>query len=107
MRRIAAFLFAALIGLPAMARDAYPSRPITMISSDAPGGASDFLARTLAEALKTRFNQTVLVQNVGGAGGSVGSMQASRAKPDGYTLLLNHIGMPTMPLLHKKLTVAV
>jgi tripartite-type tricarboxylate transporter receptor subunit TctC len=103
MRRIAAFLFAALIGLPAMADDVYPSRPITMISPYAPGGASDFLARTLAEALKTRLNQTVLVQNVGGAGGSVGSMQAARAKPDGYTLLLNHIGMSTMPLLYKKL----
>jgi tripartite-type tricarboxylate transporter receptor subunit TctC len=103
MRRIAAFLFAALLGLPAMAEDAYPSRPITMISPYAPGGASDFLARTLAEALKTRLNQTVIVQNVGGAGGAVGSMQAARAKPDGYTLLLNHIGMSTIPLLYKKL----
>jgi tripartite-type tricarboxylate transporter receptor subunit TctC len=104
MRRIAAFLFAALLGLPAMAEDAYPSRPITMISPYAPGGASDFLARTLAEALKTRLNQTVIVQNVGGAGGAVGSMQAARAKPDGYTLLLNHIGMSTIPLLYKKLS---
>ena len=75
-----------------------------MISPYAPGGASDFLARTLAEALKTRLNQTVLVQNVGGAGGAVGSMQAARAKPDGYTLLLNHIGMSTIPPLYKKLT---
>jgi tripartite-type tricarboxylate transporter receptor subunit TctC len=103
MRRIAAFLFAALFCLPAMAQDAYPSRPITMISPYAAGGASDFLARTLAEALKTRLNQTVIVQNVGGAGGAVGSMQAARAKPDGYTLLLNHIGMSTIPLLYKKL----
>ena len=45
----------------------------------------------------------MLVQNVGGAGGAVGSMQAAKAKPDGYTLLLNHIGMSTIPSLYKKL----
>jgi tripartite-type tricarboxylate transporter receptor subunit TctC len=103
MRRIAALLFAIFAAFPAAAEDVYPSHPITMISPYAPGGASDFLARTLAEALKTRLNQTVIVQNVGGAGGAVGSMQAARAKPDGYTLLLNHIGMSTIPLLYKKL----
>jgi tripartite-type tricarboxylate transporter receptor subunit TctC len=103
MRRIAALLFAIFAASPAAAEDVYPSHPITMISPYAPGGASDFLARTLAEALKTRLSQTVIVQNVGGAGGAVGSMQAARAKPDGYTLLLNHIGMSTIPLLYKKL----
>ena len=107
MRRIAALLFALLFGLPglsaAWAQDAYPSRPITVISPYAPGGASDFLARTLAEALRTRLHQTVIVQNVPGAGGAVGSIQAAKAKPDGYTLLLNHIGLSTIPSLYKKL----
>lgn len=107
MRRIAAFVFALLAALPvvsvAWAEDAYPSRPITLISPYAPGGASDFLARTLAEALKARLGQQVLVQNVPGAGGAIGSIQASKARPDGYTLLLNHIGLSTIASLNKKL----
>lgn len=107
MRRIAAFVFAVLLAMPALssagAQEAYPTRPITIISPYAPGGASDFLARTLAEALKARLGQQVLVQNAPGAGGTVGTLQAAKAKPDGYTLLLNHIGLSTMPALYKKL----
>jgi tripartite-type tricarboxylate transporter receptor subunit TctC len=103
MRRIAAFLFIVVAALPARAQDAYPSRPITIITPYVPGGASDYLTRTLAEALRARLKETVLVQNIGGAGGAVGSMQAARAKPDGYTLLLNHIGLSTIPSLYKKL----
>lgn len=103
VRRIAAFVFAVLLALPAAAQEVYPSRPITIVSPYAPGGASDFLARTLAEALKARLGQPVLVQNVPGAGGAVGSIQASKAKPDGYTLLLNHVGLSTIPSLYKKL----
>lgn len=103
MRRIAALLFAVLAALPAAAQEPYPSHAITLISPYPPGGATDFLARTLGEGLKNRLGQTVLVQNVGGAGGTVGSLQAAKAKPDGYTLLLHHIGMSTIPALYKKL----
>ena len=69
----------------------------------APGGGSDFLGRILAEGLRARLNETVVVQNIGGAGSAVGSMQVAKAKPDGYTLLLNHIGLSTIPTLYKKL----
>jgi len=107
MARIAAFVFALIIAvaaaLPTLAQEAYPSRPITVITPYAPGGGSDFLTRVLAEALRARLKETVLVQNVGGAGGAIGSMQAAKAKPDGYTLLLNHIGLSTIPSLYKKL----
>ncbi len=103
MRRIAALFFAALLALPAAAQEPYPSHAITLISPYPPGGATDFLARTLAEGLKNQLNQTVIVQNVGGAGGTVGALQAAKAKPDGYTLLLHHIGMSTIPVLYKKL----
>ena len=107
MARIAARVFALIIAataaLPALAQEAYPSRPITIITPYAPGGGSDFLTRVLAEALRARLKETVLVQNVGGAGGAIGSMQAAKAKPDGYTLLLNHIGLSTIPSLYKKL----
>jgi tripartite-type tricarboxylate transporter receptor subunit TctC len=107
MRRTAVFLFALMAGLQiagsAVAQESYPSRTITLITPYAPGGGSDYLTRTLAEALRVRLKETVVVQNVGGAGGAIGSIQAARAKPDGYTLLLNHIGMSTIPLLYKKL----
>jgi tripartite-type tricarboxylate transporter receptor subunit TctC len=103
MRRIAAFLFAILLGLPALAQEPYPSHAISLIVPYAPGGGSDLLGRTLAEAFRVRLKESVVVQNVGGAGGTVGSLQAARAKPDGYTLLINHIGLATVPSLYKKL----
>ncbi len=68
----------------------------------AAGGGSDFLGRVLAEGLRSRLNETVVVQNVGGAGSVVGSMQVAKAKPDGYTLLINHMGLSTVPALYKK-----
>ena len=102
MLRIAALIFASLLAVPVAAQEVYPSRAITLVTPYPPGGGSDFLTRILADGLKTRLNQTIVVQNVSGAGGAVGSMQAAKAKPDGYTLLLNHIGMSTIPLLYKK-----
>lgn len=103
MRRLVALLIALLFALPAAAQEPYPSHAITLISPYPPGGATDFLARTLAEGLKTKLGQSVIVQNVGGAGGTVGTLQATKAKPDGYTLLLHHIGMSTIPALYKNL----
>jgi tripartite-type tricarboxylate transporter receptor subunit TctC len=103
MRLLAVWLCCVLLVLPAKAQEAYPSHAITLISPYPPGGATDYLARTLAEGLKSRLGQSAIVQNVGGAGGTVGSLQAAKAKPDGYTLLLHHIGMSTIPALYKKL----
>ena len=102
MHRIAALFFAALFALPAMAQDAYPSKPITLVVPYAPGGGSDLLGRVLADGLHARLNQTVLVQNLAGAGSLVGSQQVAKAKPDGYTLLINHMGLSTIPALYKK-----
>ena len=105
MHRIAALFFAALfVALPAAAQEAYPSKPITIVVPYAPGGGSDLLGRVLADGLHTRLNQTVIVQNVPGAGSVVGSQQVAKAKPDGYTLLLNHVGLSTIPALYKKIT---
>ena len=104
MNRIAALLFAVLLAaVPAAAQEVYPSRPITLVVPYAAGGGSDFLGRVLAEGLRSRLNETVVVQNIGGAGSAVGSMQVAKARPDGYTLLLNHIGLSTIPSLYKKL----
>ena len=104
MPRIAALYFALLLMVfPAAAQDAYPSKTITLVVPYAPGGGSDFLGRILAEGLHARLNQTVVVQNVAGAGSVVGSQQVAKARPDGYTLLLNHVGLSTVPALYKKL----
>jgi tripartite-type tricarboxylate transporter receptor subunit TctC len=104
MHRIAALFFAFLFAvLPAAAQDTYPSKPITLVVPYAPGGGSDLLGRVLAEGLHARLNQTVVVQNVPGAGSVVGSQLVAKAKPDGYTLLINHVGLSTVPALYKKL----
>jgi tripartite-type tricarboxylate transporter receptor subunit TctC len=94
----------ALLCGSAVAQDAYPSRKaITLISPYPAGGASDALTRILAASLKKSLGQQVTVQNVTGAGGTIGSRQVAQAAPDGYTLLLHHFGMATGPFLYKDL----
>ncbi|BAM89549.1 conserved exported hypothetical protein [Bradyrhizobium oligotrophicum S58] len=84
------FVCLALV-LPAGA-DTYPSRPITVIVPFAAGGPSDAMMRTLAEHMKQTLGQAVLVENVTGAGGSIGVGRAVRSKPDGYTVSFGHLG---------------
>jgi tripartite-type tricarboxylate transporter receptor subunit TctC len=103
MRRIAVLVSAMLLALPAAAQEAFPSKPITLVVPYATGGGSDFLGRVLADGLRTRLKESVVVQNLAGAGSVVGSTHVAKAKPDGYTLLLNHIGLSTVPALYKKL----
>jgi tripartite-type tricarboxylate transporter receptor subunit TctC len=103
MRRIAVLVFAALLAPPAMAQEAFPNKPITLVVPYAPGGGSDFLGRVLADGLRAQLKESVVVQNLAGAGSVVGSAHVAKAKPDGYTLLLNHIGLSTVPALYKKL----
>src|SRR5437588_3700728 len=70
----------------------YPSRPITIIVPFSAGGPSDAMARILAERMKATLGETVLVENVTGAGGSVGVGRAVRSPPDGYTISFGHLG---------------
>jgi tripartite-type tricarboxylate transporter receptor subunit TctC len=95
--------WAALITILAVAgaarADDYPSRPITIIVPFAAGGPTDKVARDLAEALRKPLGTTIIVDNAAGAGGAIGANKVARAQPDGYTLLLHHIGMATMPTL--------
>ena len=85
------------------ADDAYPSKPVTIVTPFAAGGGSDITTRMLAESLRRTLKQSIVVQNVAGAGGTIGSQQVARAAPDGYTLLLHHVGMATAPALYKDL----
>ena len=79
---------------------AFPgSKPITIIVPFSAGGPTDRVARDLAEAMRKPLGATVLVDNAAGAGGSIGANKVAKAQADGYTLLLHHIGMATMPTL--------
>ena len=93
MRRIfVAALLAAFAFAGAATAQNYPSRPITIIVPFSAGGPSDAMARILAERMKMTLGETVLVENVTGAGGSVGVGRAVRSAPDGYTISFGHLG---------------
>jgi tripartite-type tricarboxylate transporter receptor subunit TctC len=85
------------------AADPYPSKPITMIVPQAPGGANDIVARALAQRLAVALGQPVVVDNKPGAGGNVGTALAARAPKDGYTLMITAQSAQTInPSLYKK-----
>lgn len=88
----AAWVFVGVVGLPACGAQTYPSRPITLIVPFAAGGAADVNGRIIADSLTQRLGQTVIIENVAGAGGTTGSMRGKNAPPDGYTILLGHMG---------------
>jgi tripartite-type tricarboxylate transporter receptor subunit TctC len=85
--RIAAVLLAAAAAA-AFAQEKYPSKPVTVIVPQAPGGANDAIARIVAQKLTEQTGQQFLVDNKPGAGGNIGTAAAAKSKPDGYTLLL-------------------
>jgi tripartite-type tricarboxylate transporter receptor subunit TctC len=90
--------------IAAAASAAYPEKPITVVVPFAAGGPTDKVARDLAEALRKQLNnQTIVIENVGGAGGTLGAAKVAKAAPDGYTLLVHHIGMATSPALYRNL----
>ncbi len=87
MGRLLVILFAVLAGLGTVAaQENYPERAITMVVPYPPGGVTDTLARLLADRMKTTLGQSVVIENVGGAGGSIGMGRIARATPDGYTI---------------------
>lgn len=93
MLRLATILAAALVGTaPAALAQDYPSGPVTMIVPFAPGGTTDVLARIVAPAMAAHLGQNVLVENVGGAGGRIGTQQVIRAEPDGQVIVFGNMG---------------
>lgn len=81
----------ALLPLASWASD-WPNRPITIVVPAAAGGTTDIAARVLADKMGQSLGTSIIVENKGGGGGSIGTAQVARAKPDGYTLLMGNIG---------------
>ncbi|RJF99401.1 tripartite tricarboxylate transporter substrate binding protein BugD [Noviherbaspirillum saxi] len=95
---------ALVVGTMAHAQSNYPSKTITMIVPFAAGGPTDTVARLIAQSMTKTLNQQVIVENVAGAGGTIGAARVARSDPDGHTLFLHHIGHSTAPTLYRKLT---
>jgi tripartite-type tricarboxylate transporter receptor subunit TctC len=98
--------FAALIGLLAAAAawgQAFPTKPLRLVTPFPPGGSADIIARVTAQSLSDTFGQPVVVENRGGAGGVSGSDYASKQPPDGYTLLLISGAYPVYPAMLKSM----
>jgi len=87
----------------AVAAQDYPSRTISVIVPFAAGGPTDTVTRLVSQAMSKSLGQTVIVENVAGAGGTIGVEKVAKSKPDGYTLLLMHIGISTSPSLYRNL----
>ncbi len=81
----------------------YPTRPITMLVPYAAGGPTDTVARVVALAMGKPLGQTIVVENKPSAGGIIAPETVKNAKPDGYTILIHHIGMATTPALYRSL----
>lgn len=105
-RRLLTLLAAAplLHALPAVASGNFPVKPITLVAPFAAGGSTDMLARVIAKALAQELNQSVVVENKGGAGGTIGAASVARSAPDGYTLLLTNVTLTSADALYKNLS---
>ncbi|MER8367997.1 tripartite tricarboxylate transporter substrate binding protein BugD [Mesorhizobium sp. M1378] len=94
---------AAMLYPSAAGAQTYPERTITIVVPFSAGGPTDTVTRLVAEAMSKDLGQQVIVENVGGAGGTLGASRVANAEPDGYTLLLHHIGMATSATLYRNL----
>jgi len=100
LKKLALAAAAIALTASAFAQD-YPSRTVTMMVPYAAGGPTDTVARVLAQAMTKPLGQTVIVENRPSAGGILGAQVIKNAKPDGYQILIHHIGMATIPSLYR------
>ena len=88
--------------VPALAQDAYPTKPITIVVGYPPGGSTDLVARLVGPELSQRLGQPVVIENLGGAGGAIGAQKVAKAAADGYTLLVGaNNELAIAPLINK------
>ena len=104
MSRILTSVVAALaLGVGAASAQDYPTGPVTIVVPFSAGGPTDTVTRLIAESMSTTLGEQIIVENVGGAGGTLGARRVAQAEPDGYTLLVHHIGMATSATLYRSL----
>lgn len=102
--RLIALVSALLLPFGAALAQDYPVRPVTMLVPFAAGGPTDTIARLTAAGMAKSLGQQVVVENAPGAGGTIATTRASRAQPDGYTLLIHHVGLSTAATLYRNLS---
>jgi len=102
MKRLLTAVTLATMSLCAAAQN-YPEKPVTLVVPFAAGGPTDKVARDLAEAIRKPLGGQIIIENVAGAGGTLGHTKVAKASADGYTLLLTHVAMATAPALYRKL----
>src|SRR5512138_716086 len=94
---------AAVLAASSVSAQQYPTRNITMLVPYAAGGPTDTVARVVAQSMSKPLGQTVIVENKPSAGGILAPEQVKNSKPDGYTILIHHVGMATTPALYRQL----
>lgn len=105
MKKLFTVAALAVAAMGVQAQDFPGGKPITIVVPFAAGGPTDRVARDLAEAMQRQLNSNpIVIENLGGAGSTIGTTKVARAKNDGYTLLLTHVGMATTPVLYRKLS---
>jgi len=102
-RHLAAATAALALAAGSASAQTYPNRPISMVVPFAAGGPTDTVARLTAEVMGRDLGQPVVVENVGGGGGTIGAARVANARPDGTQILMHHIGMGTTPTLYRRL----
>ena len=95
--------FTVLMGLPVLAQEDYPSKPVSMLVPFPPGGVADTVGRPVAEAMGRALKQSMIVENKGGAGGGIGMAQVAKSRPDGYSLLMALSSIVVLPEADKVL----
>jgi tripartite-type tricarboxylate transporter receptor subunit TctC len=103
MKRVILSLFVVTAIAGSAGAQEYPTKVVTMMVPFTAGGPTDTVARLIAVPMTKALKQQVIVENVGGAGGTIAGNRVAKAAPDGYTILIHHIGMSTAPALYRKL----
>lgn len=104
LRRLAVATLLAVGASGSAVAQAWPDRPIALVIPFAAGGPTDVVARMMSVPMAKALGQQVVVENTVGAGGTIGATRVARAKPDGYTIFMHHMGMATAPALYRKMT---